>query len=175
MCQVSESNCDRQCSVFCWITHSHCQRYLLQPWSKGQPLHALIKFSVSKQAHHVWLLAKISWFFLPESQLRKEASLQLNLIWQQKFWIACFHLASWRPCWCTLKKIMLIISFVWDSNMATTPIVICVSWDCVKTKNWAKFSFISKLYKQLCQNWKWSRNSKSSWKWKSSEQKILAI
>ena len=50
--------------------------------------------------------------------------------------IAGFHLMSWRPCWCTLNKRILIISFVWDTNMAAISIVLCVSWDCVKTKNW---------------------------------------
>ena len=49
--------------------------------------------------------------------------------------IAGFHLTSWRPCWCTLNKRILIISFVWDTNMAAVSIVFCVSWDNVKTKN----------------------------------------
>ena len=49
--------------------------------------------------------------------------------------IAGFHLTSWRPCWCILNKRILIISFVWDTNMAAVSSVFCVSWDCVKTKN----------------------------------------
>ena len=50
-------------------------------------------------------------------------------------YIAGFHLTSWRPCWCTHIKRILIISFVRDTSMAATSIVFCVSWDCVKTKN----------------------------------------
>ena len=54
--------------------------------------------------------------------------------------IAGFHMTSRRPCWCTLnqrikRQRILIISFVWDTNMAVISIVFCVSWDCVKTKN----------------------------------------
>ena len=32
--------------------------------------------------------------------------------------IAGFYLTSWGPCWCTLNKRILIISFDWDTNMA---------------------------------------------------------
>ena len=46
-----------------------------------------------------------------------------------------FLLTSWSPCWCTLNKRILIISFVWVTNMAAMSIVFGVSWDCVKTKN----------------------------------------
>ena len=42
-----------------------------------------------------------------------------------------FHMTSWRPCWCTLKRI-LVFSFAWDTNMAATLIVFCVSWEYVK-------------------------------------------
>ena len=49
--------------------------------------------------------------------------------------IAGLHLTSWRPCWRTLNKRVLIISFAWDTNMATMSVVFCVSWDCEKTKN----------------------------------------
>ena len=41
-------------------------------------------------------------------------------------------MTSWRPCWCTLNKRNLVFSFVWDTNMAATLIVFCVSWECVK-------------------------------------------
>ena len=44
-----------------------------------------------------------------------------------------FHLTSWQPCWCTLNKIILIISFVSGTNMAAMSTLFCVSWDCVKT------------------------------------------
>ena len=50
--------------------------------------------------------------------------------------IAEFYLTSWWPCWSTLNKRILIISFVWDSNVAAMTIVFCVSWDCVKPKNY---------------------------------------
>ena len=49
--------------------------------------------------------------------------------------IAGFHLTSWRPCWCSLNKRNLIISFVWNTKMAAMSLLFCVSWDCVKTKN----------------------------------------
>ena len=50
---------------------------------------------------------------------------------------AGFNLTSWRPCWCTLNnKTIMIISFVWYTNMAAMSIILsCVSWDCMKTKN----------------------------------------
>ena len=35
----------------------------------------------------------------------------------------------------SLNKRILIISFVWDTNMAAMSIVFCISWDSVKTKN----------------------------------------
>ena len=49
--------------------------------------------------------------------------------------ISGFHLTSWRPCWCILNNSILMISFVWNTNMAAMSVVFCVSWDCVKTKN----------------------------------------
>ena len=49
--------------------------------------------------------------------------------------IAGFHMTSRRSCWCTLNKRILIISFVWETNLAAMSIVFCVSWDCEKTKN----------------------------------------
>ena len=56
------------------------------------------------------------------------------------FCIAGFHLTSWKPCWHILNKGILIISFVWETNMAITSVVFCVSWDCVKTSTsyWEK-------------------------------------
>ena len=62
--------------------------------------------------------------------------------------IAGFHLTSWRLCWSTLNKRILIISFVWDSNMAAMSIVFCVSWDCVKPKNSPVCAFyeLTKIY-----------------------------
>ena len=69
--------------------------------------------------------------------------------------IAGFHLTSWRPCWCTLKRI-LIICFVCDTNMAAISIVFCVSWDCVKTKSiWKNYPSI-KFQHKYCyrQCWK---------------------
>ena len=37
-----------------------------------------------------------------------------------------FHLTSWRPCWCTLNKRILIISSVWNTNMTAMSIVFCL-------------------------------------------------
>ena len=70
---------------------------------------------------------------------RMERTRIRNLRYESSTWlrrcIAGFHLTSWRPCWCTLTKRILIISFVWDTNMAAMSIFFCASWDCVKTKN----------------------------------------
>ena len=60
------------------------------------------------------------------------AQLPNKLTFLQRINTERFHLTSLQPCWCTLNKRLLIISFVWKTNMAATPIVFCVSWDCVK-------------------------------------------
>ena len=45
--------------------------------------------------------------------------------------VYCFHLTSWWSCSCAVNKKVLIISFVWDTNIAAMSIVFCVSWYCV--------------------------------------------
>ena len=59
-------------------------------------------------------------------QLMVEETLMKNVQLQNVSHIAGFHMTSWRPCWCTLNKIILIIFFVWDTNMAAMSIVFCV-------------------------------------------------
>ena len=49
--------------------------------------------------------------------------------------MAPINLVPINMVWCTLNKRILIISFVWDANMAAVSTVFCVSWDCMKTKN----------------------------------------
>ena len=69
-------------------------------------------------------------------RLRHNRGVFLNLVhYKNRSIKKSFHLTSWRPCWCTPNKRILIISFVWDTKMAAVSIVFCVSWDCVKTKN----------------------------------------
>ena len=68
-------------------------------------------------------------------KLRRLQEIEHLPLQPQSYGIAGFHLTSWRPCWSTLNKKILIISFVWDSNMVAMSIIFCVSWDCVKTKN----------------------------------------
>ena len=60
--------------------------------------------------------------------------------------IAGFHLKSWRPFWCALKRIS-IISFVWDTKMAAISTTTTIYFYSVKEnsykiittrRNWAK-------------------------------------
>ena len=107
--------------------HSRCQRYLLQPSWQPRGLrvsHCMLWSNFWKQTSPPCPTAGKDLFLL-ENQVRKEASLLLNLTWRQKFWIEQ-NSHSYRS----------------------------RTSDSVKT-------------------WRWSRNSKSSWKWKSSKQKNL--
>ena len=59
------------------------------------------------------------------------ASLRTRFMGKQERFEHCRKCREFEP-FC--EKI-LIIFFVWDTNMAAMSIVFCVSWDCVKTEN----------------------------------------
>ena len=58
-----------------------------------------------------------------------------KFLWELNLFVTYAVLTIKIQCRCTLSKRILIISFVWDNNMAAMSIVFCVSWDWVKTKN----------------------------------------